>query len=473
MGTAEELAFARQGSRLCPGGWPIWHTLEGISSSVSARALRMAVCTIALAGLTLRPAAAPPERLVLAFYYAWYDSGTWRGGKTPDLPAAPYESTDPAAMARQIEQAQSAGVDAFLLNWWGKGNPTDANLAALLDVAAGKGFRVGVDFDPNSPFMRTPGDFVGNLRYLLDTHARHPAYLSSGGRPVIFFFNPSRLGVSAWRQIREQVDPHHDSLWISEGTDLEYQTVFDGHHLYSVAWANQIPPSATLSAWGARVRRYNAQHDTAKLWVATVMPGYDDTRARAGGFVVGRRGGDYYRECWRAALTSAPDWVVINSWNEWPEGSYIEPSQAYGELFLELTREYATQFKRLAPLPVPPAPDPPRPQPTASPAIPRPTPTLPDYAVEGGWYFTQAGPAPDAGFAVTDGEDVPFWTTYFNMAGPLGLGYPISGRYRWEAFTMQDFEYGVMVWHPSWLAVEVHPAFDEDWLARRLSVLSR
>jgi hypothetical protein len=420
---------------------------------------------LVIALLLPRPAAARSERLVLAFYYAWYDLATWRSGQTPDLPATLYASSDAHAMARQIEQAQRAGIDAFLLNWWGSGNPTDTNLAALLDLAAARGFRVGVDFDPNSPFMHTPADYAAGLQYLLETHARHPAYLRSGGQPVLFFFNTGRISVDAWRQIRAQVDPQRETLWIAEGIDLRYQAVFDGHHLYSVAWANQIPPSATLPKWGQRVQRYNTQRTASKLWVATVMPGYDDTHVRTNGFVVGRRGGDYYRECWEAALASDADWVVINSWNEWPEGSYIEPSQTYGELFLEITRDYVARFK--APRPTSAATAAPPPAQVVS-VVPAPSPTArpPDYAVEGGWYFTQAGPEPGAGFAVTDGEGVPFWTAYFARGGPLGLGYPTSGRYGWRELTVQDFQQGVMVWHPGWNAVVVRLAFDADWLGR-------
>jgi hypothetical protein len=451
-----------------PDPWPS----GGILSTLFGRILRLGAGAAILALVLPQPAAARSERLVLAFYYAWYDSATWRSGQTPDLPATLYASSDPEAMARQIEQAQRAGIDAFLLNWWGSGNPTDANLAVLLDLAADRGFRVGVDFDPNSPFVHTPADYAASLRYLLGTHAHHSAYLRSDGRPVVFFFNTGQLSVEVWRQIRDQVDPQGETLWIAEGTDLGYQAVFDGHHLYSVAWANQIPPSATLPKWGQRVNQYNAQRNASKLWVATVMPGYDDTHARPNGFVVRRRGGDYYRECWQAALASDPDWVVINSWNEWPEGSYIEPSQSYGELFLEITRDYVAQFKAPWPTAGATAAAPPPPS-VPAPPTPSPTPRPPDYAVEGGWYFTQAGPEPGMGFAVTDEDGMPFWTAYFDRGGPLGLGYPTSGRYRWRELTLQGFQQGVMVWHPGWNAVVVRLALDAAWLARWATIQIR
>jgi hypothetical protein len=343
--------------------------------------LLAAICVLVvtlLPGIDQLPAArAEDGPLVLAFYYAWYDQKTWQSGKVPDVPLAPYASANHEAMARQIEQAQGAGIDAFVVNWWGTGNQTEKNLKAMLDLAAPRGFRVAVDFDLNSPLMGGAASYAENLRHLHQVHAAHPAYLRYQGRPVVFFYNVSRLPVATWQSLRDQADPQRQALWIAEGTDLKYQSVFDGHHLYSITWPNRIPPGQTLPQWGDRVRKYNREQGTAKLWVATVMPGYDDRKVRpSNGFARSRDGGDYYRQCWEAAISSKPQWVIINSFNEWPEGSYIEPSQAYGTQYLDLTREWAARFKSGAVTPPQPV-SPPSPTPTVVPPTPTPAPPTP------------------------------------------------------------------------------------------------
>jgi hypothetical protein len=43
------------------------------------------------------PALAEGPRLVLAFYYAWYDMNTWSSGLLADQPREPYVSSDPAS----------------------------------------------------------------------------------------------------------------------------------------------------------------------------------------------------------------------------------------------------------------------------------------------------------------------------------------------------------------------------------------
>jgi len=63
------------------------------------------------------------------------------------------------------------------------------------------------------------------------------------------------------------------------------------------------------------------------------------------GLVQDRLDGAYYRRTWEAALASDPDWILITTWNEWWETTHIEPSQAFGALYLELTREYAARWK--------------------------------------------------------------------------------------------------------------------------------
>ena len=349
-------------------------------------------------------------RLVLAFYYAWYDQNTWTSGQVPDLPLTLYASANRDAMVRQIDQAQGAGIDAFVLNWWGTGNQTEKNLRTLLDVASEKGFRVAVDFDINSPFMGGVHSYADNLHHLHSTHAAHPGYLRYQGRPVVFFYNVSRLSVGTWRDLRDQVDPGRNALWIAEGTDLAYQSVFDGHHLYSITWPNRIPPSRTLPSWGNRVRKYNRNHGTSKLWVATVMPGYDDRKIRpANGFVRSRDGGEYYRQCWRAAIDSRPHWVIVNSFNEWPEGSYIEPSKAYGNLYLDLTREWSARFKSAdysvrADLSR---------QPKATPTPPAPTSTpLPAALPEREWSSSRSAQEQKCVYAQVDVEGLLLWIVF-------------------------------------------------------------
>ncbi len=336
------------------------------------RTLLLALLALAVC-LPPIPASAQNERLVLAFYYAWYDQAFWSKSLS-DQPTQSYVSTDPAAIERHVLWAKQAGIDAFVQSWYGpqvENNQTEPNFAALLDIAAQHGFKAAVDFEVVSPFFHSEADVVAALQYLLSVHANHPAYLRIDGKPVVFFWRQGRFPVESWVAIRNQVDPGRTSIWIEEGVTLSHMEQFDGHHLYSVAWDAQ--PEQQLLKWSGWVRNWSAEHGAFRYWVATVMPGYNDlVTGRSDAFVRDRAGGDYYRRCWQGAIQSGADMVIITSFNEWLEGTQIEPSVTYGDFYLNLTRELADQY-RASPLVAPTAAPPPTVPPTE--ALPTSAPT--------------------------------------------------------------------------------------------------
>ncbi len=343
-----------------------------------------------LLGALLLPASVPPpvsaqgERLVMAFYYAWYDWNTW-DLPLPDQPQQPYLSVDAATIERHVVEAQQAGIDALVQAWYGpqmENNQTEANFAMLLTQSAAHGMHAAVSVDMgNGAFLQDVDSVKAALVALRDRHTVQPSYLRVNGHPVVFFWKEERFSVSAWEAIRNEVDPHHEMLWIAEGARTDYLAVFDGLYLYSVAWT--ADPAPVLLRWGGEVRQWAASHNTFRYWVATVMPGYNDkVTGRSDAFVRPRGDGSFYRACWQGAIQSMADWVVITSFNEWLEGTYIEPSVAYGDTYLNLTRELANTYRTTAyaptatPLPPTPTFTPSPLPPTATPIPPTPTPVL-------------------------------------------------------------------------------------------------
>jgi hypothetical protein len=330
------------------------------------------------------PAVAAPNRLVLAFYYPWYDQNTWTNPRVPDHPPDRYMSTDAGVMGRQIDQARGANIDAFVSAWYGpttNANQTETNLRTLLSLAQGKGFSIGALFETAGPFFHSRDDVQNALAALLRTHAASPAYLRWNGKPVIFFWAPANVprgagqsALAAWQAIRAAVDPGHGSLWIADGFDMSLQGVFDGGYLYNVAWAEDI--GSPERQWAGRIRAAGG------LWVGTVMPGWDDTRLmeRGGRYRRDRQGGAWYQAGWAGAASANPDMIVITSWNEFVENTYIEPSAGLGGAYLDLTRSLAAAWKASSPISIPAfAPQPASAQPIASPtraptATPSPTP---------------------------------------------------------------------------------------------------
>jgi glycoprotein endo-alpha-1,2-mannosidase len=62
------------------------------------------------------------------------------------------------------------------------------------------------------------------------------------------------------------------------------------------------------------------------LCVPSVGPGYDARRATGDTRVKSRRNGITYDSMWSAAIAAKADGVTITSFNEWHEGTQIEPA---------------------------------------------------------------------------------------------------------------------------------------------------
>ena len=165
------------------------------------------------------------------------------------------------------------------------------------------------------------------------------------GRPLVVVWVSFTVSLDVWRTIFANLRARgRDASYLALGFDAGPLEVFDGLHQYGTA-----ADLANSDKRGGRAARYYpllSNDPTPKIWAPSAEPGYDDRRIPGRkGVVVDRSNGDFYRQTLDAAAGSDPDWILITSWNEWWEHTYIEPSRLYGETYLEITREFANRWK--------------------------------------------------------------------------------------------------------------------------------
>lgn len=279
----------------------------------------------------------------LAFYYGWYGTPQGAAGKwvhwlpersdrgaahTPAL--GYYDSADVGVIAQQVAWAKQAGLDGFVLSWWN--DPQERRvLERLLTAAEGKGFAVSVYLE------RVTGvaDLRKQLQEIHEVFGKHPAWLRAGDRPVVFLYGRvlEQVGLAGLREVL----PQFPLFVIGDNLEQPFMEVLDGEHTYASVGGPEYCRSHLLSMQRA-----------ARLWdkllVATVQPGYDDSHIRAPGGIQRRDDGKFYASLW--AMAGLGDWVIVTSWNEWHEGSEIEPSQEDGDRWLRETQRWIEAWKR-------------------------------------------------------------------------------------------------------------------------------
>lgn len=306
-----------------------------------------------------------PDRKVMAFYYTWYGNpGTSRswihwpeGGHNPDSfdprglsrigathhpLLGPYDSHDRRVIDLHLQWAEAAGVDVLIATWWGRGDFTDRALAPLLAAAAETGVQISLYYE-DVPGSR-PQAFLDDMRYILSTYGDHPAFFRYQGAPVIFIYGRAigQLSPSQWEEVIRTVKAEFDVALIADSTDGRMADIFDGLHMYNpvvqVVSGSDMQHLYETSIWAAASR--------GKISSVTVIPGYDDSNiGRLTPIVAPRRDGALYDELWDLAVKGLPDWVIITSFNEWHEGSEIEPSFEHGDHYLRSTAAWASRFK--------------------------------------------------------------------------------------------------------------------------------
>lgn len=274
--------------------------------------------------------------LILAAYQAWHG--------LPSHATAPYTSTNPLVIANHIQAAQTQGINGFVVDWYGppsgvSNDPDrdfiDRTTAELLRQSAEQEFHVAMMYDEGTVSAAETLTTAYQSRVISDLlYARQyftmPAYLHIDGHPALFVFPYDEVDVHIdWGVVTSQLgitvtlfdkDPNPD--------DSVHDAKFDGFYAWVQPTAGQWITDGT--EWGEGYLRwlYNTMATppyTDKVAIGGVWPGFDDTLASWGsGRYIWRRCGQTWRDTWDITEEYNPPIVMIDTWNDFEEGTDIE-----------------------------------------------------------------------------------------------------------------------------------------------------
>jgi len=266
-----------------------------------------------------RTASSATDRVAI-FYYPWYSTPT-RDGRwahwyvehdgvpvlsTPYYPMRGlYSSSNARLVLAQMGEIAAAGVGTVVVSWWGFDSPEADRLPLVMDAARRRGLSVALHVEPYA--HRTPARAADDIARLHEETGVEDFYVYDGDRDA-----PEEWQAALEPLTGVRVFGHTTRVGRAKASG------FDGVYTYDVVtWS------------GSTFKRLCTQaHAAGLLCAPSVGPGYDARLATRQEVVRERRNGTTYDRMWKTAIRANPDVVTITSYNEWQEGTQIEPARS-------------------------------------------------------------------------------------------------------------------------------------------------
>ncbi|MEA2003213.1 MAG: S-layer homology domain-containing protein, partial [Actinomycetota bacterium] len=251
----------------------------------------------------------PEPPITAAFMYPWFPNAWDQGGQIPFSQFTPsaglYDSSDPDVIDEQVSLATTAGLEAFIASWWGPGHHTDSATMAVLNQipdSPNPNFRIAIYYEEEGQSDPSPTAIKNDLEYLEQLFNK-PSYLRVDGKPVVFVWAEGD-GADMARRWKDAKDLYGGNVHIvlklfSGFRDVPDQP--DSWHQYgpSTNYSEHLPDSAVVSPGF-----WHAEEGSPRLVRDPVR----------------------FRDDVQSMVASGAFWQLITTWNEWGEGTAVEPA---------------------------------------------------------------------------------------------------------------------------------------------------
>jgi len=261
-----------------------------------------------------------------------------------------YDSTDPDVLECQLLQMKLAGVNGVIVDWYGTYPTADypaihEATKAMFEACEKFGMKFAACYEDRSLELlvnwgeispaEIPAQLAENLKWAAAEWFGAPQYFQFEGRPLLLNFGPIYVKEKdAWSGAVDACDPrpaffalHH--LWQDAGADGGFSWVhtepFDGE-----------PGEDIIVQRLTDTHNYRSP-DPLKS-IPSVYPGFEDVYETSL-HNLGRREGRTMRETLKAAMNGPWPVVQLVTWNDYGEGTVIEPTHEDGYAALEAVQD--------------------------------------------------------------------------------------------------------------------------------------
>ncbi len=272
-----------------------------------------------------------------------------------------YSSNDPATVKQHMEWIRRAGIGVLVVTVLGEGSFENSALNLLLDSAQEYGLKIAYHIEPQS-HNNDYNKFKEVIEHLHEAgYIAHPATYKVDGKAFYYVYDSRTIG-----NIDNLLNPSHaetirntqyDGIFIGHSYGSNFDSNWDGLYNYWIVdgWKD---PHTSPDQWANTV---SEGREKGKIFIPCFGPGYQDKRIRPfnGGNTRERRAGAYYKWQFEGAIEGNPEYIAITSFNEWHEGTQIEPAipktiptfnyYSYGDLgslfYIDKTKEFVLKYK--------------------------------------------------------------------------------------------------------------------------------
>ena len=323
------------------------------------------------------------DKVVLAYYYIWFNENNWiktvtEGGRKEGLEGlhplvGAYNSWDPTIIEKHMQQMNRALIDALAVSWWydTKTNGMNDTLDIIFEKAVDHNLKITIDYEHGRAPLKT---IDHDLFYFLSRYKDHPAMLKVEGAPVVMVWTAWAHTPAEWQGVFDRLEEAGIRAFpimsgsYQNGKGKAYLGPFRSLEEYTLVDIEDCRLADFMKTMRGHIDDYNKtrglQNGRPAQHHATISPGYDETKnpgrkTKNGGFKgAGWKDrtkfgvnypddpdGAYYRGTFEAAMASDPDWLHISTFNELAEFSHIEATFEHGYTYIDLTAEFVKRFK--------------------------------------------------------------------------------------------------------------------------------
>jgi hypothetical protein len=271
----------------------------------------------------------------------------------------PYDSADPVVLEYHVVLMRLAGVDGMIVDWYGADDYLDYRIndhrtRAVRDQAYRAGLKFALCYEDLTVKRQVEDGHLeeadaiinaqSSMRYAESNYFRHPGYLRRGGRPLFLNFGPQYFKESSeWETIFSVLDQTNRPAFFTEDRRL---AVGEGAFSWPPMWLSLSPGArGVLSSAALRdyLDRFEERGATWPASISSAFPRFHDiyklVGAREYWGYLRDHGGRTFRQTLTRALTNESAMVQIVTWNDFGEGTMVEPTIEYGFRDLGIIQE--------------------------------------------------------------------------------------------------------------------------------------